>query len=57
MCVGPKGSPSSNTYIRITEKKYWVVSDFNINKISFVKFNNLYCRVNGLYIAVLFFYM
>jgi len=30
-----------------------VVSDFNINEISIVKFINLYCRVNGLCIAVL----
>ena len=41
-CCGPKGPPSGNTYISITNKSYWVMTALYVNDISFLQLISLY---------------
>jgi hypothetical protein len=34
-CFGPEGPSSSNTYIKITKERYWVMSGLYVNEIIF----------------------
>jgi hypothetical protein len=36
-CFVPKGSYSGNTYIKIIEKSYWVMSGLYINEVSILQ--------------------